>query len=123
MSWGSVPNVIPGFSSRTFSRCSLAKNMYAERPRLGALGSGQEVSKEPALHMRLEVEVVRWTCLRAFCGSSSRGIVGISGGAQLTLLSPLGLLDLATSLSRGLGHLDGVLSDRVKLATKIKARG
>lgn len=30
---------MPGFSSRTFSRCSLAKNMYAERPRLGALGS------------------------------------------------------------------------------------
>lgn len=51
------------------------------------------------------------------------GIVGISGGAQLTLLSPLGLLDLSTSLSRGLGHLDGVLRDRVKLATKIESRG
>lgn len=35
-----LPNLIPGFSSRTFSRWSLAKNMYAERPRLGALGSG-----------------------------------------------------------------------------------
>jgi hypothetical protein len=33
------PNLMPGLSSRTFSRCSLAKNMYAERPRLGALGS------------------------------------------------------------------------------------
>lgn len=35
----SLPKLIPGFSSRTLSRWSLAKNMYAERPRLGALGS------------------------------------------------------------------------------------
>lgn len=40
----SLPNEIPGFSSRTFSRLSLAKNMYAERPRLGALGSAMPVS-------------------------------------------------------------------------------
>lgn len=32
---------MPGFSSRTRSRFSLAKNMYADNPRLGALGSGQ----------------------------------------------------------------------------------
>ena len=34
-----LPKLMPGFSSRTVSRCSLAKNMYAERLRLGALGS------------------------------------------------------------------------------------
>ena len=34
-----LPNEMPGFSSRTTSRCSLAKNMYADKPRLGALGS------------------------------------------------------------------------------------
>jgi hypothetical protein len=38
------PNLMPGLSSRTFSRCSLAKNMYADRPRLGALGSSQELA-------------------------------------------------------------------------------
>lgn len=38
--WGNnIPKAIPGFSDRTFSRCSLAKNMYAERPRFGAFGS------------------------------------------------------------------------------------
>lgn len=36
---GSLPNLMPGLSSRTLSRWSLAKNMYAESPRLGALGS------------------------------------------------------------------------------------
>jgi hypothetical protein len=40
-----IPNLIPGLSSRTFSRCSLAKNMYAERPRLGALGSIESVKE------------------------------------------------------------------------------
>lgn len=35
----SIPKLMPGFSSLTLSRFSLAKNMYAERPRLGALGS------------------------------------------------------------------------------------
>jgi hypothetical protein len=39
-----LPNLIPGLSSRTFSRCSLAKNMYADRPRLGALGSAQQLA-------------------------------------------------------------------------------
>ena len=34
-----IPKAMPGLSSRTWSRLSLAKNMYAERPRLGALGS------------------------------------------------------------------------------------
>ena len=37
-----LPNLIPGLSSRTLSRLSLAKNMYADRPRLGALGSGSD---------------------------------------------------------------------------------
>jgi hypothetical protein len=39
-----LPNLMPGLSSRTFSRCSLAKNMYADRPRLGALGSAQQLA-------------------------------------------------------------------------------
>ena len=34
-----APKLMPGLSFLTLSRCSLAKNMYAERPRLGALGS------------------------------------------------------------------------------------
>ena len=38
---GVIPKLIPGFSSLTLSRCSFAKNMYAERPRLGALGSAR----------------------------------------------------------------------------------
>ena len=34
-----IPNLMPGLSSRTLSRWSLAKNMYAESGLLGALGS------------------------------------------------------------------------------------
>jgi hypothetical protein len=40
-----IPNLMPGFSSRTLSRLSLAKNMYADRPRFGALGSGALVEE------------------------------------------------------------------------------
>ena len=43
---------MPGLSSRTFSRCSLAKNMYADRPRLGALGSAL-VSVRNEMHVIL----------------------------------------------------------------------
>lgn len=37
-----IPKAIPGFSLRTLSRCSLAKNMYADNERFGALGSTRE---------------------------------------------------------------------------------
>lgn len=43
------PKVMPGFSLRTLSRCSLAKNIYAERPRLGALGSIGDIDQPPGL--------------------------------------------------------------------------
>ncbi|GAO47673.1 hypothetical protein G7K_1872-t1 [Saitoella complicata NRRL Y-17804] len=39
--WENIPKVTSGFSVRTTSRLSAAKNMYAERERLGALGSIQ----------------------------------------------------------------------------------
>jgi hypothetical protein len=45
-----IPKAIPGSSSRTVSRCSLAKNMYAERPRLGALGSVGGARQRAQLH-------------------------------------------------------------------------
>lgn len=49
---GRIPKLMPGLSSRTFSRCSFAKNMYAERPRLGAFGSAT-VSLEVAVIVEL----------------------------------------------------------------------
>merc|ERR1712000_347232 len=50
------PKLMPGFSSRTFSRCSLAKNMYAERPRLGALGSFFFLSPRVLLALEVALE-------------------------------------------------------------------
>lgn len=50
MKGGYLPNAMPGFSDLTFSRCSLAKNMYAERPRLGALGSSHHMNRSAIAH-------------------------------------------------------------------------
>ena len=71
-----VPKLIPSFSARTVSRLSFAKNMYADKPRLGALGSMRLVSQANGR--------VRWHQLTLLSFPASFGLgLGLACGLLL----------------------------------------